>query len=408
MRILHVNKFVHRRGGAEAYLLDLADLQRRDGHEVQVWGMAHPDDPPGLPLADTFASFVALDPAPRGPAGVRAAARMVWSPGSAARLAEAVRRFRPEAVHFHNVYHQLSPSVLSPSVRGGVPAVLTLHDYKLACPSYQMLDHGRPCRACVDGGVLQAARRRCKGGSLPASALLSVESGVHRLTGAWRRVDALVSPSRFLAGVVRDAGVDHGRLHVVPHFVDPPASAAPREPAPGRFAVAGRLSAEKGVDTAVRAVGLVPGAVLDVAGDGPEREALERLAGEVAPGRVRFLGRLTRDGVADLLRGSVATLVPSRWYENQPMTVLESYALGVPVVATRMGGLPELVDDGVDGLLVAPDDPAALAAALERLIADPGRVTDMGRTGAARVQEEFSARRHLDSLSELYQGVGRG
>ncbi len=229
VRILHVNKFVHRRGGAESYLLDLADLQRRDGHEVQVWGMRHPEDPPDLPLADTFASFVELDPAPSGAAGLRAAARMVWSREAASRLAQAVRRFGPDAVHFHNVYHQLSPSVLAPSVRGGVPAVLTLHDYKVACPSYQMLDHGRPCRACVDHGALQAARRRCKGGSLPASALLSVESGLHRLTGAWGRVDALVSPSRFLAGVVRDAGVDHGRLHVVPHFVDPPPSAgAPR------------------------------------------------------------------------------------------------------------------------------------------------------------------------------------
>ncbi len=417
MRILHVNKFVYRRGGAESYLLDLARLQRASGHVVEVWGMQHPDNPVGVDrpaLADTFPPFVELDPAPSGAAGVRAAGRMLWSRRAAADLAEAVRRFAPDAVHFHNVYHQLSPSVLAPSVRRGARAVLTLHDYKLACPSYQMLDHGEPCRACVDGGVWQAARRRCKGGSVAASTLLSVESAVHRALGAWDRVDALVSPSRFLAGVMRDAGVDHGRLHVVPHFVSPDdgAQVAPATSGARDLVAAGRLSPEKGLDTLVRAVGLLPaareGVRLQVAGEGPERARLEALAAEVAPGRVDFHGRLPRERVEDLLRVALATVVPSRWYENQPMTVLESYALGVPVVASRLGGLPELVEDGVDGLLVPHDDPAALAVALGTLAADPARAARMGRTGHDRVRRDFSADAHLAALDDLYAGAGRG
>ena len=416
MRVLHVNKFVYRRGGAEAYLLDLADLQRAAGHEVAVWGMEHPANPPGLPLADTFASQVELEPPPPGAARVRAAARMIWSRACAERLGRAVARFDPDVVHFHNVYHQLSPSVLAAPVRGRARGVLTLHDYKLACPSYQMLDHGAPCRACVDHGPWQAARRRCKDGSLAASALLSVESALHRSIRAYAGVDALVSPSRFLAEVVRDSGQDHGRLHVVPHFLPPVVAPQADDPqadggaldGPGPLVFAGRLSPEKGVDVLVRALAHLPTARLEVAGEGTERERLERLADEVAPGRVRFHGRLGREEVARLVAGAVATVLPARWYENQPMTVLESYAAGVPVVTTDLGGLPELVDDGVDGYLVPSDDPAALAGALGRLVADPALAARMGALGRARVGEKHSAPAHLAALDVLYAGAGRG
>ncbi len=403
MRILHVNKFLYRRGGAEAYMLDLAELQRAAGHEVEIWGMHHPENPDGLPLSDTFAPHVELDPPPGGIAGLRAGGRMVWSPASARGISAALARFRPDVVHCHNVYHQLSPSILRAVSRTGTRLVMTLHDYKLACPSYQMLDHGRPCRACVDGGLRQAAVRRCKGGSLPASALLSLESGLHRRLGAYDGVDVLVSPSRFLAGVMTDAGVDGGRLQVINHFVDLDEAGAERAtPRPGGFVFAGRLSHEKGVDTLVRAVGLAAGTSLDVAGDGPERAALEALAEQVAPGRVRFHGRLDKQALRPLVAGALATVVPSRWYENQPMTILESYALEVPVVVTAMGGMPELVDAGSDGLVVPHDDPAALAAALSELAADPDLATTMGSKGRARLAAEFAPDLHLRRLEQVY------
>jgi glycosyltransferase involved in cell wall biosynthesis len=404
VRILHVNKFLYRRGGAEAYMLDLAALQREAGHAVAVWGMHHPENPAGLPLEDTFAPHVELDPPPGGIAGLAAGGRMIWSPSSARGIAAALVRFRPDVVHCHNVYHQLSPSILRAVARTGTRCVMTLHDYKLACPSYQMLDHGRPCRACVDGGVRQAALRRCKGGSLPASALLSVESGLHRHLGAYSPVDVLVSPSRFLADVMTDAGVDRGRLRVINHFVDLGEAGTERAtPRAGGFVFAGRLSHEKGVDTLVRAVALAPGTTLDVAGDGPERAALERLAAQVAPGRVRFHGRLDKQDLRPLVAGALATVVPSRWYENQPMTILESYALEVPVVVTAMGGMPELVEDRTDGLVVPHDDPAALAAALSELAADPARSVAMGAKGRARLAAEFAPGLHLERLERAYR-----
>lgn len=412
MRVLHVNKYLYRRGGAEGYLLDVAQLQRAAGHEVALFGMTHPDNPDDLPYADTFPSLVELEPAPAAAHDkLAAAARMLWSSSSRTGLAETIRRFRPDIVHCHNIYHQLSPSILRAAQAADVPIVMTLHDYKLACPSYQMLDHGSLCDACVTGGPLQAVRRRCKDGSLGASALLSLESSLHRLTRAYSPVAAFIAPSAFLAGVMRAAGVFPDRLRVLPHFVVPDAAASRSvlPPAhPGRFVYGGRLSHEKGVETLVRAIGLAPEPVhLEVAGDGPMRPTLEALAAEVAPGRFTFHGRVPRSALESLMRGSLASVVPSRWFENQPMTVLESMGAGVPVVATDLGGLPELVHDGVDGWLVAPDDPPALAVALREVANDPEQARSRGLLGRERMLRDFSASAHLHGLHEIYHDAVR-
>lgn len=405
MRILQVNKYVYRKGGAEGYLLDLADLQRTAGHEVALWGMQSVENEPRLPLADTFPTFIELDPPPGGPAALAAAARMVWSPQSRRGLASAIDKFRPDIIHAHNIYHQLSPSILAAARRAGVPVVMTLHDYKLACPSYQMLDHGRPCAACVGHSTLPAVRRRCKSGSLGGSSLLALESGIHRLTNAYDSIAALISPSRFLADVMRRAGVPDHRLHVVPHFVLVDERGRPRTPRAGGVVFAGRLSHEKGVDTLVRAAAQTPELTVHIAGDGPERSMLEALAATYGANNVRFHGRLAKEELLDLVATTAAMVVPSRWYENQPMTILEAYAVGVPTIVTSMGGMPELVDDGVDGFIVPPDDPAALAAAMIKLAGDLDRATAMGRAGQEKLLGTHSQDAHLKAVQDIYDAV---
>jgi glycosyltransferase involved in cell wall biosynthesis len=406
VRILHVNKFVYRRGGAEGYMLDVAGLQRAAGHEVEFFGMAHPDNIDGLALADTFPPHVELEPAPRGLAGIAASARMVWSLSSSHGMARALERFQPDVVHCHNIYHQLSPSILAPVRRAGVRCVMTLHDYELACPSYQMLDHGQLCDACVGGSKLNAARRRCKSDSLAASALLSLESSVHHQLGAYDPVDVFISPSSFLAEVMRRSGIAPERLAVINHFVEMAEVGVPSDERDG-FVFAGRLAPEKGVDTLIRAVARMAGPVrLHVAGDGPVRAELEALAAEVAPGRVEFHGRLDKAALQSLVSSCVASVVPSRWHENQPMTILESYAAMVPTVVTGLGGMPELVRDGVDGLVVPAEDVGALAAALESLRADPVHASEMGRAGRERLAREFDADLHLRRLEAVYRGDG--
>lgn len=408
MRVLHVNKFLYRRGGAEGYLLDLAQLQRGAGDEVAYFGMTHPENPPSLRYAAHFPRQVELEPVPAGAAARAAAAgRMIWSPASRRGLARVLDDFRPDVVHLHNIYHQLSPSVLAAVRRAGVPCVLTLHDYKLACPSYQLLDRGRLCDACVTGGPLMAARRRCKNGSLTASGLLAVESWLHRRLRAYDPVHLFLSPSRFLAEVMRRAGVYPDRIRVLNNFVD--TRAVPAKDTPGGPVVAaGRLSPEKGFDVLIEAAAELPAGVsVEIAGDGPAGPALRDLAQLRAPGRVRFHGRLDAPRLQALLRSAAVVAVPSRWHENQPMAVLEAFACGVPVVGAGLGGLPELIRPGVDGEVVPASDPAALAAVLRRMLAEPERTHQMGQAGRAKVERHFGPLDHLTRLRAAYQSAAR-
>lgn len=402
MRILHVNKFLYRRGGAEAHMDAVARLQAGAGHEVAFFGMDHPANP-SLPFADCFPSYVEFDPLPRTPWGkARTFGRMLHSTSARSGMAEVLDGFRPHVVHLHNIYHQLSPSILRPVAERAIPAVMTLHDYKLACPTYRFLADGRVCEACLGGRFHNAARRRCKDGSLATSAAAAVESWIHATTGAYAPVRLFLCPSEFLAGKMRAANVFADRMRVLHNFVDTEHVAAKDRPG-GTVVYVGRLSSEKAVDVLIRAIRLLgPEIQLDIAGEGPERAALEQLALRSAPGQVRFHGQLSRDQVLDLLRSAVTAVAPSRWYENQPMSVLEAFACGVPVVTTSIGGLPELVRPGHTGALVPVDDDAALADALAGLVHDPVTAFAMGRAARAEVEQRFSARRYLQKLDGYY------
>jgi glycosyltransferase involved in cell wall biosynthesis len=412
MRVLHVNKYLYRRGGAESYMQAVAALQADAGHDVAFFGMDHPDNDPQRYSA-SFPSYMELEPPPDSLGGkARGLGRMLWSSSARRGIEAVVEDFMPDVVHLHNTYHHLSPSILGPLARRRIATVMTLHDYKLACPTYRFLDKGELCQACLGGHFTQAVRRRCKDGSLGSSAAMAAELAIHTATRAYRHVQLFVCPSRFITGRMAAAGVFPERLRWIPHFVEAAPEPVGHDAGPrdgfATVVFAGRLSPEKGVDTLIDAVGRLGGDVrLEVAGEGPDRSRLEALASRVAPDRVRFAGRLDQKEMDTLVAGASTLVLPSRWYENQPMVVLEAFARAVPVVASDLGGTPELIRNGTDGFLVPPDDPAALAASLEALLSDPGRARNMGRAARERALTTFSPELHLRRLDEAYAEAGR-
>jgi glycosyltransferase involved in cell wall biosynthesis len=400
VRILHVNKFLYRRGGAESYLLDLADLQRSAGHEIAFLSTAHPSNEPSL-YADLFPRYVELNPPPSGlRAKAQTVARMLYSRAAERAMEAIISDFRPHIVHLHNIYHHLSPSILRPLVRRRIPSVMTLHDFKLACPTHRFLASGEPCEACLGRRFHHAILKRCNDGSIGASAANAVELAIHTATGAYEPIRIFICPSRFLLGKMRAAGVFPTRLRWVPNFVRATAMRPKRRPG-GPALYAGRLSPEKGVDVLVRAAAAA-GVPLEVIGDGPERERLAALADALGASRTRFLGHRTAAEVHERMRNASVTVMPSRGYENMPMAVLESFACGVPVIGAGHGGIPELIRPGVDGDLFPPGDHAALAEVLAHLTGDPDRALEMGRQARRKVEEDFSAERHLALLDAAY------
>lgn len=405
MRILHVDKFLRRQGGAASYMLDLGRTQVRHGHEVEYFAMAHPDNEPATYEA-LFPPFIAFDEAPSGVVGaITMTHTMVHSRRARDAMRTVVERFRPDVVHLHNIYHQLSPSILQPLRRAGIPAVMTVHDFKLVCPTYRMLDRNGPCDACVRKGFREAVIRRCNRGSLAASALVAVESSLHRMLGSYGHVSKFLAPSQFLADLLKRADVYPERVQVLPHGfgVDPKARPGGRD---GSVVFVGRLSPEKGVDTAIRAIGMAstPSAHLHVLGSGPEERALRALAATEAPGRVTFHGHVGREAVLERLRTSSVAVLTARYYENQPMSILEAFACGVPVVGTDLGGIPELVDE-TTGRLVPPEDPVRVAVVLDALLQSPIVAERLGRNAQDRVATRHDPAVHLGALDDVYAKV---
>jgi len=403
VKILHVNKYLYRRGGAEAYMLDLRDLQQQNGDTVACFAMAHPENEPSE-YSDFFPPRLELNPPPAGMMGrLRAAGRILYSPAARAGMAEVLDRFRPDVVHLHNIYHHLSPSILRPLVERSIPSVMTLHDYKLACPTYRFLAHGEPCTACSGARFHHAVLKRCNGGSLPASLLNAIESTVHSWSSAYAPVQHFIAPSQFLFDQMSKAGIFPERLVHLPHYVDP--DLYPRKSAPGGgILYAGRLSFEKGVNVLIRAAAEAQ-LSLEIAGDGPDRQKLETLTSELGATRIRFHGHLAKKELGSWIEQSAVVALPSQWYENQPLVVLEAYACAVPVVGSALGGIPELVEDGVTGRLVPPGAWERWTEALRDLIQEPERCFAMGQQARRFAEERFSRERHLNSLYATYRSA---
>jgi glycosyltransferase involved in cell wall biosynthesis len=362
--------------------------------------MAHPMNQPSR-FDGYFPDYVEFEPPPASLHGkLRAAGRLMYSPAARAGIESVLEEFRPDVVHLHNIYHQLSPSVLRPIRKEGIPAVMTLHDYKLACPTYLFLANGELCEACLGGHFYQAILKRCKDRSLAASTLNAVELSFHTVTKAYSPVHLFVCPSRFIMSKMNEARVFPERLRWVPNFVATSLAETKRDLG-GGVLYAGRLSQEKGVDVLIQAVAQL-GARLDIVGDGPQRPALQALGEHLGAKDIHFHGHLSKDDVYRFLRSAAVSVLPSRCNENQPLLVLESFACGVPVVGTNLGGIPELIRPGVDGDLVAPNAPEELADRLESILSDPRRAYEMGRAGREKVEQEFSPTRHLQRLDETY------
>ncbi len=406
MKILLVNKFYYRRAGAETAFFNLAELLESHGHTVIPFAARHPENLPS-PREDDFVSYFELDgPSPAG-RSLRAARNFLYSNEARRKIERIIERERPDVAHLHNIYHHLSPSILGVLRKRSIPAVMTLHDYKVVCPAYTMFSAGRPCERCRGGRYSHALFRRCAKGSLTKSALLAAEAYLHGpVLRSYGKVDLFLSPSRFLAEEVRSMGFDMP-VEVVPNvfFADriPPASSS----AGRRIVYAGRLTREKGAALFLRGVRDVP-AEVRIIGTGPAEAELREIAAGARAASIRFLGRLSFPALLEEIRGSLFVVCPSEWYENQPYAVLEAFASGKPVIAARIGGLPELVREGETGLLFEPGDEAGLRSAVRKLLDDPAGAARMGEAARRLVEREFDPEEAYNRLMRAYgRAAGR-
>lgn len=324
---------------------------------------------------------------------IRTAADALWSVRASEKVEALVRRGRPDVVHVHNLFPALSPAVLR-VVHERAATILTLHNYRLLCLPGTFLRDGHVCEDCLGRPPWPGVVHGCYQGSVAASGVLATSLTLHRTIGSFRRVREFLAISSFVRMKYVEAGLAPDRVFVKPHF----AWSSARREGPGDFFLyLGRLSPEKGVATLLEAWRGIKAKLL-VVGDGPDATSLRALA----PANVEFRGPVPAELVPDLLVGSRAVVVPSVSHEGAGKVVLEAYAAGVPVLASRAGGLPEVVQDGTTGLLLPPGDPVAWERAAERLL-DDAESERMGEAGWRLWKEQYGPEQGLTRLEEAYR-----
>jgi glycosyltransferase involved in cell wall biosynthesis len=418
MRVLQVNKFFYEKGGTERYFFSVSRALERRGHTVVHFSMRHPDNL-ASPYSDYFVS--SREYSNRGGKfnDISDGLSFIRSREAARNIARLVGKTRPDVAHLHNIYHQITPSIL-PVLRGaGIPVVMTLHDHKLICPNYSLFDGRTYCYRCRGGRFHRAAATRCNEGSFARSLLLSIEAYWQKFTRVYDGVGVFVAPSRYMRGMFLAEGYSPDRVVYIPPFVGADEStpkvgpAGPTrqgkgaecavEPPPDRFILYfGRLGAEKGLFSLLDAVSGLGDVPLVVCGDGPLRRSLEARAAKTVPGRIRFMGHLGMSGVDAVVRRASAVVLPSIAAENAPYTVLEAMAAGVPVIVSNVGGLPELAEAG-GGLVFTAGSAGELAERIREVWENPTLASEMGAKGRRFVSEELREDRHIARLENVYR-----
>lgn len=401
MRILLANKFWYMKGGAERVVFENKKLLEGNGDTVLDFAMQGAKNVASA-QERFFVSAVMTDRVSFGWQGLRTAGRMLWSFEAARKFEALLKEVRPDVVHAHNIYHQISPSILPVAKRLGVPVVMTLHDYHLVSPNYGMFDRGRVVEPSKRHPYGDTFRRRLIGGSLARSALSAFEGWLHHALGVYGSVAKFIAPSEFVKQKVVEYGIDEHRIEIVPHAIDLEGR-VPSYASENRVVCVGRLSPEKGLDVLLRAMKEVRGLDCAIVGDGPERDRLERLAEELDLGNVTFLGALYGSELDREIARAKAVVIPSQSYETFGLTALEAYAFGKPVIASKIGALPEVVREGETGRLFTPTAPKELAECLNWLAHNTARAQAMGKNGRHLAETEYAPGLHLGRLHRIYK-----
>lgn len=404
MKILIVNKFHYRRGGDCVYTLALAELLRSAGHDVAHFSMRHPANLP-CAQASYFVShidFAQLNAQKNPLNALRVLWRSIYSVEARIKIRCLISDFKPDVAHLQNIHSYITPSILVELERARIPVLWTLHDYKLICPEDSFLSHGRICEACKGKRFYQCTVRRCKKGSLGASLVASLEAYVHQLLHIPRRVFRFISPSRFLRDKHIEFGWPERKISAIPNFL-PDLNAVPVRHDGTYGLYIGSLRPIKGVRTLLTALAQIPDAPFHIVGDGPERESLQAMAEKQGLRHVEFKGFLTGAELHREVENSAFGVIPSECYENYPYAAMEMMAAGKAVIASSIGGLPEMIEHEVNGLLFEPGCVEALTRCMVEMYTNLKKRIALGQAGRSRAEELFAAKHHRDQIERTYK-----
>lgn len=388
MRVLLVHSAYQQFGGEDSVVRAETELLQKHGDEVYHYSR-HNDEIKRFGLVDKAAFFP----------------QTVYSWKTAGEIEDVVRRVKPDVAFIHNVYPLISPSAYHKLHALGVPTVQVLHNFRLHCPNGLFYTQGQICEACKGGNYLNAVAKRCYKDSYALSGLYAATLGLNRLAGVLDKISGFICLTEFFRMKMREAGVPESKLFVRPNFVYAPPLPA-EGTRPGKYVLfMGRLSPEKGCWTLIRAFEKLPQVTLKILGTGPQEKEFRDYIRDKGIGNIEMLGFKSGAEKLEILRNALCLVMPSEWHENFPVTALEAYMACKPLIASRLGGLPYIVEEGKSGLLFEAGNAVELAQRVQTLVDRPADAVRMGEYGRRLTETKYGPEQGYSNLMNIFGRV---
>ena len=386
MKIAIVHNTYQRPGGEDMIVAAETALLESRGHKVVRYSRSNDE-------------IAALSGAQR----LLTAKNIVHSERSKREIFDLLKNEKPDVVHVHNTFMVISPSVYEACRQAEVPVVQTLHNYRLLCPGWSLSRDGQICEECLEHGLWRGVWHGCYRDSKWMTAAVALMLQVHRRRGTWTHsVDSYVALTNFAREKFIQGGIPAPAIHVKPNFPDYDPG---ERTSPGHFALfIGRLDPEKGVKTLLSAWERLRDRIpLVVMGDGPLRQSLEAEVAAKNRSNIAFTGWCERADVVAAIKAAAFLVIPSTWYEGFPMTLVEAFACGTPVICSRLGGLQEIVEHHRTGLHFNPGDASDLASTVASAWAQPSLLCAMGHAARKEFEAKYTAARNYELLLKIYE-----
>ncbi len=396
LTVLNISQNHFIRGGSDRYFFTMAELLQKHGHNVIPFTAANPKNEPSeweqyFPRAADFEKPGPID-----------LLRFIYSRDAAKSIQRLLKNTNVDIAHFHIYYGKLTASILGGLKKAGIPLIQTLHEYKITCPVYSHLSNDEICEACAGKHFWRALPKRCNRNSLARTALSVTESYVSRSLGSVDKFDHFISVSHFLRKKMIQYGMPEDKISTVHNFTDV-SDITPNFSEGDYVLYFGRVHRSKGILTLIEAAAPLKQVPLYIVGDGEAMPEVKQIIKQNRYEHIHLLGFKRGEELQELILNSICTVLPSEWYENCPMSVLESYAYGKPVIGADIGGIPELIVDGVDGFLVPSGEHEPLRDRLLWMSEHKTEAAEMGKAGRRKMETEFNADIHYQKIMDVYK-----
>ena len=413
MRILLINNYFSNTGGADVYTYRVGQLLRENGHEVFFFAT---DQKPYFEDNYEYSSYFPRNIDYKSLSKlelIKHNFRPFYNFEAEAKLDKFIKLIKPDLIHCNCIFFNLTPSVLNAAYKNNIPVAMTLHGPQLMCPSVKMMYKSEVyCKDkyCVSGNPIHCITNKCLNKSYIKSIGITTEFIFRKIHGLYSKISAYICPSQAILDLAQMSGIDSNRLFLINNFVDRSLfTNEVQDSNRGYFLFVGRLSKEKGAHYLIEAMTKLPKDIkVHIVGTGQEEENLKLQAKQHNLSNIEFMGFKSGKELEEEYKNCRGTIIPCDWFENFPTTVIESFTYGKPVIGSRIGGIPEMIDDNINGLIFETGNTDQLSQAIYKLYSNNNLVQEMGNQGRLKAHRHYTPEVYYTKLIKVYNNCTSG